>query len=398
MNAERPTSASSEKPNAEVKANSRPSSSPPSRRRSSAKKVVMNLPGSEEKKELSRPSSSQLSRRSSEAVLEAETVMNLPEANQPGEISSRPPSASTKEVARPASSSKVNIEVDSKDRPPSLKKDEITVIIRPFCGDWQMGEDWTLRISFLATFVDLKEFIEEVKGISRHRIQIKLKGKLLTGTREKWTLRRMGIYDAYVIQIEPTLVGSWWWNDYYYYVDILLRQIETIIDEKPDGGIFLSDLIPLVQIPPPVKVSLKVFIRSYPERLHVHCNTVENTYWIEKLKSTIEIPTFSSFPHYLGKFPYAKLPPFDWDSYKDIDDKYKVEAIEIEEEKKEVQPSEGETEIHDEDKEVVEAEEEDEKEDADEAEESKSEMNDGVAREENEELHENHKNSELQEN
>jgi hypothetical protein len=257
-----------------------------------------------------------------------ETSLSRPQSAQENSKMNDNESDQNKRTSRPSSPIRRPTSAQSTDRPASAKKDEITVIIRPFCGEWQMGEDWPITLSYMSTFVDLKLYIEDEKGISAHRMQIKLKGKLLTATREKWTLRRMGVYDGYVIHLEPTFPESWWWNDYSYYVELLLAQIEKAIDDN-GGGIFFSDLLPLVQIPMPIKVSLKVFIRSYPERLHVHCNTVEGTYWIETAKTAIELPTFSTYPHNLGKFPYAVLPPFDWDSYKDIDDKYKIEQIEL---------------------------------------------------------------------
>jgi hypothetical protein len=210
------------------------------------------------------------------------------------------------------------------------KKDEINVIIRPVCEEWQMGEDWNVSFPFLKTFVDLKLYIEEKRGISAHRMQLKLKGKLLTYTREKWTLRRMGVYDGYVIQVEPTLKGSWWWNSYDYYVSALLTQIKIAVDNA-GGGISLSELEPLVTVPLPVKVSLKVFVRSYPEHLHIHCNTALRTYRIEKSTKLCQIPTFTSVPYNLGGLQYESFGPFDWDSYKDIDDKYKIETTEVEE-------------------------------------------------------------------
>lgn len=211
---------------------------------------------------------------------------------------------------------------------PAKGKDEITLVIRPVCDDWRMGEDWEVNFPFLKTFVDLKAFIEDNRGISQHRIQIRLKGKLLTPGREKWTLRRMGIYDGYVIQIEPTLAESWWWNPYEYYVENYLRAVEEAI-ESADGGIFLTTLETKIEKPKPIKSSLKVFLRTYPDRIHIHCNTVLGTYWITKVDRELKMPTFTSLPHDLGRFRYDKIPDFDWDSYKDIDDKYREETVDI---------------------------------------------------------------------
>lgn len=285
--------------------------------------------------------------------------------------------------------------------PSNNKKDEIQIIIRPICQDWQMGEDWEISFPFLKNFTDLKEYIEKERGISQHRIQIKLKGKILTYTREKWTLRRMGIYDGYVIQIEPTLPESWWWNPYDYYVEQYLQQIEKVIEESEKKGIYLTELEKLVVKPLPIKPSLKVFLRTYPDRIHLYCNTSENTYWVTRTKELIQIPTFSSVPHDLGYFPIARLPDFDWDSYKDIDDKYRVEMIEIKEEdfttdsrylkkeaksfrKSDLQYLLGEKDVEEEDEDEEDEDEDEEGRDEDEEEEEKEGVEDEKEREQDE--------------
>jgi hypothetical protein len=214
---------------------------------------------------------------------------------------------------------------------PVKKDNEIAIIIRPICDGWQMGEDWPVFVSYLFTFLDIKALIETERGISRHRIQLRIRGKTIVPSREKWTLRRMGIFDGYVIQAEPTLSGSWWWNPRDYYVENVLSHVERLVDER-NGGIFYSELVTLTAMPPPLqKTSLRVFLRSYPERVHIHCNTALGTYWISRAKGLIDLPTFSSMPHDLGKLSLPlidQVPPFDWDNYKDIDDKYAVYEFE----------------------------------------------------------------------
>ena len=88
----------------------------------------------------------------------------------------------------------------------------------------------------------------------------------------------------------------------------------------------------MVQSPPPIKQSLRIFLRMYPERFHMHCNIATNTYWIRQSKSILEIPTFLPIPHNLGYLKHFKMREFDWDAYQDIDDKYKVEVFESVEE------------------------------------------------------------------
>lgn len=178
-----------------------------------------------------------------------------------------------------------------------------------------MGSDWEVTRPYQSTFLDLKEYIEQERGICRHRIQLRLKGKVLIVNREKWTLRRMGVNFGMVVQVEPTLYGSWWWNHYDYYRDLLLQEVEEVLDRQ--GGAFLHDLLLLVKPPPPITTSLRVFLRTFPERIHMYTNTVDNTIWIERAVGLVQPPTFAPLPHSLGYFPHFSGPPPSMDDEED---------------------------------------------------------------------------------
>eukprot|EP01039_Chlorochromonas_danica_P010011 gene10008-11071_t len=179
----------------------------------------------------------------------------------------------------------------------------VDIILRPMVDGWTMGEDWEVTRPLASTFVELKEFIEEERGINRNRIQIRLRGKIIVPNREKWTLRRMGIAAGFILLIEPTLLGSWWWNPISHYQEQLLQQVEVIIDER-GGGLFYSELVEVLQPPPPIKVSLRVFLRSFPERIHVYTDIVRGTMWIERAVGVLQTPTFATVPHSLGYFKH----------------------------------------------------------------------------------------------
>lgn len=145
--------------------------------------------------------------------------------------------------------------------------------------------------------------------------------------KERWTLRKYGIYDNYTVQIEPTMKGSWWWHDHAHYAEELLKTVEKIIDEEPDKGIFLKDLMEKVSMPPPLsKTSLRVFLRTYPDRIHMYLDTSAElgTIWLRRVKEPVDLPVFYPFPHSLGYTKQFEPDPFDWDAYKDVDDKYDV--------------------------------------------------------------------------
>lgn len=218
----------------------------------------------------------------------------------------------------------------------------VEIVLRPVNQGWSMGEDWHVLRPLTSTMYDLRVFLEEEKGINRNRIMLRVKGKLFAASKEKWTFRRLGLYDGYVIDIEPTMSGSWWWHPIEHYAEIFIQRIESLLERAPGGGLFLHDLEPVVEMPPPIKKSLKVFLRIYPERFFLYSDTKKNTTWVRRTTNLIEIPAFETVPHILGQFAMYKDENFDWDSYADIDDKYKVETYVTAEEEEEARRKEKE--------------------------------------------------------
>ena len=73
--------------------------------------------------------------------------------------------------------------------------------IRPKDGEWIMGEDWEIAIPTDSTIPALKKFIQDHKGISVHRQQIRMEstGKYHPPIRDKWTLRRLNVMQGSVL-------------------------------------------------------------------------------------------------------------------------------------------------------------------------------------------------------
>lgn len=225
-------------------------------------------------------------------------------------------------------------EVSDTQRPASAQPQQVPqvqLILKPVDQGWEMGEDWEVFRPFASTMYDLRVMIEEEKGINRNRIMLRLKGKILQPARDKWTLRRLGLYDGYVIQVEPTMSGSWWWHPLPHYIDNFIHELEDFLDRQAEGGIYLSDMVPQIVIPPPIKQSLRVFLRMYPDHFHIYCDVRKNTFWVRRTQRLLEVPSFERYPHYLGKIKQFEMPDFDWDSYRDIDDKYNTEVFVSEE-------------------------------------------------------------------
>lgn len=241
-----------------------------------------------------------------------------------GVTNSQPPGYSASETADVAPG--VTIPVEPK-RDPNL----VSITLRPADKGWVMGEDWVVDFHNLTSIVGIREYVEKLRGISRHRIQIRLKGKVLPPNREIWTLRRLGIYDGYMMLVEPTLSGAWLWEPQQYYIDKLIREVSAIVESSVagtvHGRISLTNLNAKIKPPPCIKCSLRVFLRQYPEHFYIHTDTTDNTLWVHLSKRLYHMPTFSNLSVEIGTFQYFKPKRFDWNAYKEIDDMYKVESL-----------------------------------------------------------------------
>eukprot|EP01038_Epipyxis_sp_PR26KG_P007279 gene7279-9921_t len=261
---------------------------------------------------------------------------------------------------------------------PVKQETYITLIIRPQekwknkPGFWIMGDDWIIERPDLSNIIELREFIEKEKGISRHRQQLRIKDKLIVPSKEVWNLRRIGLFDNSVICLEPTLSGAWLWNSIEFYNEQLILTIQKAIELSEKKRILLQNIESQIDIPPPIKCSLRVFIRKYPDRIHMYTNTETNEIWLDLVKGWItynkhlqnnnsknknknniikddhrkhsklnenqfcyyHLPTFNSMPMDVGienNF-YKHNPSFNWDDYEDIDDMKQLILMEEEEE------------------------------------------------------------------
>lgn len=89
----------------------------------------------------------------------------------------------------------------------------IKVHVSPSDGDWIMGEDVIVNCDNDTSIHRLTVFIEDLKGISRHRMQLRprLKTavcKIIPPEKLGSTLRNFGFADGVVINFEPTITGG----------------------------------------------------------------------------------------------------------------------------------------------------------------------------------------------
>jgi hypothetical protein len=212
----------------------------------------------------------------------------------------------------------------------------VSLIIRPQDSGWAMGEDWEISRPESSTILDLKIYIEEHKNISRHRQHIRVKGKIVVASRESWNLRRTGLYDGNIVNVEPTLSGSWYWNNKEYYELELVNEVLKQIETSHENLILYSILEETIKCPPPIKTSLRTVLRKYPDKIHLHCDTATNAIWCRKTIHLFDLPTFYQAPPNLDSIntQNIQIEEFDWESYADVDDTN--EYVEEEEEKVEV--------------------------------------------------------------
>lgn len=190
-------------------------------------------------------------------------------------------------------------------------------------GDWRMGEDMDFVVRADATTADAAKAIGERRGISGHRIQIRYpNGKLVPSNREDWTLKRLGVKDGFVLQVEPTLSGLWYWNTLEYYHEKLIEEIVTILKGSPDNMIKLNELAGQVRVPPPIKFSLQAFLRQYPDRISMHYELTNQQMWVYLPKYELQLPTVSDNPIALEfkNIPTYEESYFDWEGNYDWDD------------------------------------------------------------------------------
>lgn len=165
---------------------------------------------------------------------------------------------------------------------------------------------------------------------------------MLVPNRESWTFRRFGIYEGYVIQVEPTLRGGWLWNPVGYYHEQLLQEVGRVVRSSPIGRVLLDDLVQRVTIPPCIHTSLKVFLRQYPDRIYIHTDLTEGHWWVHLTTKPFQLPTFGHMNIEIGRIKHFQPAQFDWGAYQDVDDMLQLAPFEaVDEEQQSVEAVES---------------------------------------------------------
>jgi len=240
----------------------------------------------------------------------------------------------TKEIARTAVVSPVPSDQGSAIvEHEEAEVESIDLLIRPVDYGWVMGEDWTLRMPVDWTIPDVKRRVSEERDIPVDRIFLRMPdGKYIDKKKEKWTLRRHQLVDGSVLQVEPIMRGNWLWHPKEWYIEKLIRNIGELLDaavnrSAEDHMLTVDELQKLgLFVPPPLgEISLRTFIRCYPEHFYIHHDVTNGSCWVRRAKELFTIPSVTFYPAEMGTVKHFKERRFNWDKYADIDDRKRVE-------------------------------------------------------------------------
>jgi hypothetical protein len=208
-------------------------------------------------------------------------------------------------------------------------------------GDWVMGDDYEMTCPFDLSITNLKKIIEEERGIHHERVNVihPRAKKAIERNRESWSLRRQGIGNRDILIFKPTAPGGWTWHPIQYYHEQIINQIiaEILLESN---YVRMMDMEKKIVKPPPVRESLAVLVKQYPDR--IYCRTEISTgymllgismigqsteFYDAKLlpvefipKEIMQLPTYEAGCVLAGTLcPPVDIYDFDWESYADLD-------------------------------------------------------------------------------
>jgi len=170
----------------------------------------------------------------------------------------------------------------------------ITVILRGVDRGWKMGRDVPMEIDTTLRLDAFFRLIANKKSIPKTRFVVKLpassagaanipdvernpqkqfeweNGKV--GGKADWTVRRCGIFNAIVVVVEPSFPLAWLWEEQQWYEDVYMDLVAGAIRSSDDKRLTLQELALQVAKPPPLYMTLRTFLRKYPEVFHLEVN------------------------------------------------------------------------------------------------------------------------------
>mmetsp|Transcript_51776 Transcript_51776/g.66314 ORF Transcript_51776/g.66314 Transcript_51776/m.66314 type:complete len:258 (+) Transcript_51776:77-850(+) len=179
----------------------------------------------------------------------------------------------------------------------------ITITVSPIDRGWSMGDplelevDTTNRMDFLFKLIAKQKKIPKSRFVLKFPPSIELRwDKGLVGNKAPWSIRRCGIYQGLNIIIEPSFPLAWLWEPIQYYEDSYMDECVEVIKGNPDEQLSLQEIALSTFKPPPLFMTLRCFLRKYPEIFQMEINQNNNSgagLVIVRLNKPIENHTFT---------------------------------------------------------------------------------------------------------
>jgi hypothetical protein len=155
-------------------------------------------------------------------------------------------------------------------------KEHLTVKLRAVDGSWSMGEDWEIQVDGTATLEYLRRFVFYNRGIPSNRQNYALTSGIdynpIPPSKDKWTLKRIGVCNGDVLRVSPTPSGSWTWHAKEHYVRQLIDAILAFVDAC-GGRALLSEVEKHLKKVPALPEPIMVLARLHPESITVCADT-----------------------------------------------------------------------------------------------------------------------------
>ena len=87
-----------------------------------------------------------------------------------------------------------------------------------------------------------------------------------------WTVRRAGMHSKLIIKVEPVFPLAWLWHEMDYYEKQYRTSIRDAFAEGGQERMTLQQIALTTEKPPPLRCTLRAFLRKYPEQFHLEIN------------------------------------------------------------------------------------------------------------------------------
>ena len=153
----------------------------------------------------------------------------------------------------------------------------ILLTFRPVDREWVMGDDMIIDVDNGLRLDSLFKVLSDKKRIPKSRFKLHVppdrfyaweNGKV--GGKADWTVRRAGFYSKSIIKIEPIFPLAWLWHDLDWYEASYIEIIRAALEGCGEArGLSLQELAAATEKPPPLRCTLRAFLRKWPDKFHM---------------------------------------------------------------------------------------------------------------------------------